>query len=183
MPDIKRMDHIPPQTPLAANLTNLYRATFAEIDELAVQRHMLSRIELRDIWADSNIQKWVAFEDTSPVGVATITNRLGSWPLISPAYFERHFPEHYRASKIWYIGFVGVKPGHPGVFSDLITSMAPQVRDGDGMAVMDFAHYSVAVRKIDQATDRILKRFDPRASGMEIDAQRFWAWTFPDKVG
>lgn len=184
MTEIKRMDVVSHIEPLSAGLTALYRTAFDEIDTLAAQRHMLTGPELNEIWQNPRVQKWIAFEGTTPTGVATITNSLPDWPLVSPRYFARHFPEHHAAAKIWYIGFVGVLPGR-NLFADLITSMAPQVVLDGGMAVMDFAHYNVAVRKIDRVTDALLRRYTNTATGGQLravhqplDSQHFHAWSF-----
>lgn len=181
------MDVISGVEPLAAGLTALYEEIFAEVDTLAVQRHMLYPAECREIWANPQVQKWIAFEGTTPVGMATITNSLGAWPLISARYFARHEPERYAARKIWYIGFVGIRPGNASGFADLVLSMAPQVVDPYGMAVMDFCHYNVAVRQLPRVTQALLTRYARRSRRRsvmtELDQEHFVAWTFPDVDG
>lgn len=180
--EIREFPTLPYGEPLTARVSQLYRDVFAEIDTLAAQRHMLSDDELSGVLANPRVQKWVALGDGGPVGVSVITNSLHDWPLVSPRFFRRIEPERYAARKIWYVGFVGVTPGHPGVFVDLIEAMAPQVSKEGGMAVMDFCHWNVAVRKLPAITQRILGRYDDRAAGILVDRQEFWGWTFPDPV-
>lgn len=177
--DVKRFDTLDSEPELRERLGDLYREAFEEIDTLAVQRHLLTELELLDIWGDPRVQKWVAFEGGEPVGVSVITNDLDAWPLISPRYFARHHAERYSSRRIWYIGFVFGAPGQTAVFTELISAMAPQVVEGAGMAVMDFASYNVNVRHIDRATGLLMRRLHRGVTGGPIDAQHFYGWEFP----
>src|SRR4029453_2625259 len=93
----------------------MYQDCFEELNTLAVQRHLMFRNEFYALILDSRVPKYFSYDyDGSLCGVATYTNELDAVPLIAPQYFERHWPEHYAAGKIWYIGFVAVSPHAQG---------------------------------------------------------------------
>ena len=164
-----------------AEAWEMYQATFAEIDGLAVQRHLMTSAEFYDTIHNPKIHKYVARDATGRViGLGVQTNHLDEWPLISPRYFERHFPAQYERCAIWYVGFVCVAATAQGstLFRDLIVQMAePAVRAG-GMSVMDFCAYNAFERRLPRAAQALLKRAYPEAYGVPIDAQQFWAWMF-----
>lgn len=161
---------------------DLYMNTFADIDGLAAQRHLMTGDEFRDVAMDPRITKHVAWAERDdgqyPAGLSVITNHLDAWPLISPRYFQRRWPLHYEDRRIFYIGFVCVKPNAPtSTFRDLITDMSEQVFAADGIAVMDFCTANV-VKGLPRATGWLLNNLHDKAVGGRIDAQEFWAWRF-----
>jgi hypothetical protein len=160
----------------------MYEATFQEINALAVQRHMMTYEEFVAVMADGRVIKYLVLgENHAVLGMSLLTNDLEAWPLISPAYFEKHWPEHYREQTVWYVGFVAVAPGQSAaLFPALIAKMYEPVRDTHGVAVMDFCTYNVGVRRLPAATQAILRRLHSTARGSEIDAQSFWLWEFPE---
>lgn len=174
---IHRVGYVPPAT--RAALWEMYRAAFADVDGYAVQRHLMTRDEFDHVATDNRIDKHVAYgADGGAVGQAVITDELDAWPLISPRYFERRWPDHYRNRRIFYVGYVCTTPAAPiTTFRDLIADMGAQVFDCGGIAVMDFCTANVA-RRLPQATTATLRRLDPRTTGGQIDEQEFWAWRF-----
>jgi len=162
----------------------LYGDAFVGVNELAAQRHLMTPAEFDDMTWDKRISKLIARdEDGRMVGLSTITNDLAAWPLISPPYFRRNWPDHYAREAIWYIGIVGVHPTASGrhVFSALIEAMSPRVFASDGLAVMDFCSFNEDVRQIPRATRVLLKRLHPVPSGVEgrqVDTQSTWVFRF-----
>src|SRR5258706_16131432 len=74
----------------------LYSEAFDELNALAVQRHLMYRNEFDDVMADPRVQKYLCLDvDDALRGMSIYTNDLGAVPLISPPYFERHWPEHF----------------------------------------------------------------------------------------
>lgn len=168
-------------TALTAEAWRFYQDVFVEVNTLAANRHMMTPDEFGHVMADERVQKWVALNDEGRViGMATITNHLDAWPLVSPAYFEKRFPEQYERRAIWYIGFVGCNPEgtRAHAFRDLIARMQPQVEASDGVFVQDFCTYNVGVRRLPDATRAILRRINPTLQFDRIDAQEFWAGSF-----
>lgn len=181
MPGMKTTayDALPPD--LWSPVWQMYYSTFAEINESAAQRHMMTWEEFADTAVDRRIEKYVVTAgpgDGTPIGLGVQTTDLDAWPLISPEYFRHRWPKLYDENKIWYVGFVGVTGHHPGVFADLIVRMsAPTVAAG-GVSVMDYCTTNVE-RGLPRAAHRILERgHDQQVITGRIDAQEFWAYDF-----
>ena len=176
---IHRHEVLPPH--LVDKVYDMYAEVFEEVDALAAQRHLVTRAEFGVIAADPRVAKYLAYEgDGSLVGISTITNDLQAWPLASPAYYARHFFDHYDRSAIWYIGFVGARPGNPHVFSALVGHMYPQVVDSDGLAVMDFCTFNVE-RKLPERTYVMLLRMNPATQVSRLDEQVTYVYRFDGK--
>jgi hypothetical protein len=168
-----------------AEAWSLYEATFTQINELAAQRHLMTLDEFYAVARDKRIRKFIAHDGTLDrmVGLSTITNDLEAWPLISPPYFRKNWPDHYAREAVWYIGIVGVHPNWPGahVFSALIKAMSPLVFESDGLAVMDFCAWNEDLRQMPRVTTALLKRLYPVGSnvqGERVDAQSTWVYRF-----
>lgn len=188
-PGVAKLSHVTATIENHRNLTGklltdaweLYYTAFEEINSLAVQRHMMTWEEYSDIAHDKRVSKYVAIDSGEVVGLSTITNDLESWPLISPQYFERHYPAHYRDGRIWYVGFVCVKrdprPSRT-LFVDLIAAMYPSVIESDGIAVMDYCSFNADVLGLPDAARNILHRINPSVRMLAIDEQSFYAYSF-----
>ena len=175
---IDRYEAVPED--LESRLWPLYEAAFRDVDTLAAQRHLLDRAEFAAILADKRIATFVARDDVGPAGVAVMTNVLEAWPLVSPRFFARRWPDHYRRGAVWYFGFVAVDPvwaGRGYVFAQLIAAMQPTV-GRHGIAVMDFCAYNSQVRGLPAASGAVLRRIDPQARLEQVDVQEFWAVRF-----
>jgi hypothetical protein len=171
----------PESADLLAESWRFYEDVFTEVNTLAANRHLMTFDEFEHVMADRRVQKWFAFrDDRRIIGMATITNELDAWPLVSPAYFARRYPMHYERGAIWYIGFVGcdIEGTRAHAFRDLIARMQPQVEASDGIFVQDFCVYNVGVRRLPDATRAVLRRINPTVEFDRIDAQEFWAGSF-----
>lgn len=159
---------------------DMYVATFAGIDELAIQRHLMTFDEFEQAVMDERIDKYVARADGEIVGLGMQTNDLEAWSLVSPRVFARRWPDLYEAHRIWYVGFVGVAPGWQGstLFRDLIVAMAEPAVKADGMSVMDFCAHNVDERQLPRASQALLRRVYPDARGALLDRQEFWGFRF-----
>ena len=164
---------------------HFYQDVFVDVNTLAANRHMMTADEFDHVMADERVQKWVARNDAGDIiGMATITNDLDAWPLVSPAFFAKHYPEQYARRAVWYIGFVGcnAEGTRAHAFRDLIALMQPQVEASDGLFVQDFCTYNVGVRRLPDATRAILRRINPTVEFARIDAQEFWAGKFASRA-
>lgn len=160
-----------------AQVWSFYRRTFAPLAKLAVNRHVLHESEFAEIAADPLIEKHTAHDDAGRVvGLATITNHLSHWPLVSPDWFAHHHPELYRRGQVWYVGFVGARANHLNVFTGLLESMTAGRRNTD-VFYMDFCKVNVD-RGIIALCERRLSEFDSRVRMTEVDSQSFWLTTF-----
>jgi hypothetical protein len=165
-------------------LWKMYEATFAEIDGLAVQRHLMTSTEFHAVMIDSDVRKHLAYDGDRPrdrlVGQSVITNNLDAWPLISPRYFARRWPDLYAEKRIFYIGYVGtVKDAPAHTFRALISDMSREVFAADGMCVMDFCAHNVAELRMPTRTHALLRHLHPAPSSpLLVDEQQWWAWRF-----
>lgn len=155
----------------------LYHSAFEHLNTLTVQRHLLRRDEFDDIAADHRIEKWlVVGDDGQLLGLATYTNILDAWPLISPEYFQRRWPEQYALSRIWYCGFVAVQPHAPNTtFLQLITDMYKVAEDADGVIGLDICRYNDETYRLGRRVIAGLTRISGGNVDAEVaDAQQFY---------
>jgi hypothetical protein len=160
----------------------LYDDAFRELNTLAVQRHLMYRSEFDEVMRDSRIDKYLALDDDGTVcGIATYTNDLDALPLISPPYFEHHWPEHYAAKRIWYIGFVAVSPVAQGreAFAQLVEQMYLVAVTQNGLVGLDICSYNDDVRRMSRIFKLMVSRNCETMKFSRIDQQSFWLYEFP----
>jgi acetyltransferase (GNAT) family protein len=160
----------------------MYQDAFEELNTLAVQRHMMYPSEFDEVMLDTRVTKYLALtDDGSLCGVATYTNDLDAVPLIAPKYFERHWPEHYAARKIWYIGFVAVNPEHQGreAFAQLVEQMYLVASTQNGLVGLDICTYNDDVRHMSRIFRLMVSRLSENMRFSKIDQQSYWLYEFP----
>lgn len=146
----------------------LYAEIFAGINSLAAQRHLMTAAEFRTVYHDSRILKFYLHDETGALaGMSVLTQDLDAWPLISPPYFARRWPEHYARQAIWYVGFVGVTPHRPHGFRELVSRMYAHVISNSGIVVVDYCTYNMTRRRLATITHKLLSGLNPDA-GMEL---------------
>jgi hypothetical protein len=159
---------------------DLYRTAFAEVNTLAAQSHLMTATEFWGVWDDENVQKWLATDDDGAlIGLGVQTDDLNAWPLISPAYFERKWPQLYLERRIWYVGFVCTRqePAAPiDTFAQIIRAMSAETRAAGGVSVMDYCTANVE-RGLPKAAGRLLGRAG-KVKMQAIDSQAFYAYDF-----
>lgn len=178
---VHQFDALPPDT--TAQAYRMYVDAFADIARLAAQRHLMTGDEFTAVCTDPRIIKYVATTGSGAVtGMATLTNDLDAWPLVSTHYFAHHWPDLYMQRRIWYLGFACV--AHPGVdghiFESLIEHMSIPVRDAHGMVFMDFCTANVA--RLIRGIRRTVARLDPDHTFQVYDSQQFWGFDFTAQV-
>jgi hypothetical protein len=156
-----------------------YAGIFAEINTMAAQRHLMTLEEFTTVYRDPRVLKFYIHDDNGNLaGMSVLTQHLDAWPLISPPYFARRWPQHYARNAIWYVGFVGVTPHHRHGFRRLVNDMYAHVISNAGIAVMDFCTYNVARRRLPAITLKLLAGINPAADMETADAQAFVVYTF-----
>lgn len=157
----------------------LYTDIFTDINALAAQRHLMTVDEFTGVYHDPHVLKFYVHDDAGNLaGMAVLTQQLEAWPLISPQFFARRWPEHYARRAIWYAGFVGVLPQHAYGFRELVTTMYTHIISNNGIAVMDCCTYNMTQRRLPAVTLKLLGWLNP-AADMEIaDTQTFVAYRF-----
>ena len=178
---IKVIDRITDEERREAMWT-MYHDAFEELNTLAVQRHLMFRSEFDEVMTDSRVDKYVALDDDGTMcGVATYTNDLDAVPLIAPQYFERHWPEHYAARKIWYIGFVAVSPHAQGreAFAQLVEQMYMVASAQNGLVCLDICSHNDDVRHMSRVFRLMVSRLADNMRFTRIDQQSYWLYEFP----
>jgi hypothetical protein len=161
----------------------LYQKAFRDLNALAVQRHLMYRNEFDDVMADPRIDKYVAVDDDTDtaLGLAVYTNDLTAWPLISPEYFARRWPDQYAARRIWYCGFVAVdrSAGHNTAFADLVEAMYLTAATHNGLIVLDFCRFNDESHRMSRVVRLMLDRLSGGVTDERLDEQSFWLYEFP----
>ncbi len=168
---------------------DLYQSAFTGVNALAVQRHLMYRTEFDDVMGDKRVQKYLYIPDGSPdgrvAGVSTFTNDLDSMTLISPAYFERRWPDLYSTRRIFYCGFVAVDPAHQSTaaFGQMVAAMYHTAADANGIIILDICSHNEDQRSLHQVIPLMLKRL-ARPQGRSViatrlDTQTYWEYEFP----
>lgn len=158
---------------------NLYHAAFKDLNAYAVQRHLMYRNEFDHVMGDPQVAKYLCLDDGVLVGLSTYTNDLDAAPLISPAYFQRRWPDLFAQQKIWYCGFVGVHPAAQGSgpFVEMITAMCRLAADQGGIISLDMC--SANEPRLARAVRVLLGRITGNVKAERIDAQSYWLYEFP----
>jgi hypothetical protein len=158
----------------------LYADAFEELRAVAVQRHLMRRAEFDDVMADDRVSKYLAYDDDLLVGLATVTNDLDAMPLISPDYFARRWPDHYAQRRIWYLGFIAIRPDQRGgaVRALLVDRLWQPVRANSGVAALDICARNGALG-LPSAIKRSLELLSPDVVTTRLDEQVYWAWELP----
>jgi len=177
---IKVVDAV--QEDLMAEVWDLYYTTFHELNAFAVQRHLMFRSEFDEVMLDTRVQKYLCLADDGSVcGLSTYTNMLDAMPLISPAYFERRWPELFAQNRIWYCGFVAVeKNGRASTaFSELVEAMYLTAAEQRGIIGLDFCRFNDDQRHMARVIELKLHRLSGHVRAERMDEQAFWLYEFP----
>ncbi|MEV4134653.1 hypothetical protein AB0J72_21085 [Dactylosporangium sp. NPDC049742] len=163
----------------------LYEAAFRHLNALTIQRHLMYRSEFDDVMSDRRVEKWLAYSDDGVLlGLATYTNQLSAWPLISPEYFARRWPVHYADQRIWYCGFVAVPTHEHGMFVKLIEAMYRHAEQHDGVISLDICRHNIDAYRLDRAINTWLRRIsDNRVRCETADAQTFMIYETAPAAG
>ena len=160
----------------------LYTEAFAELNALAVQRHLMYRHEFDAVMTDPLVAKYLCLDDDGTVrGLSIYTNQLDAVPLISPPYFERRWPDHYRERRIWYCGFVATQADAraAAAFGELVTAMYLTAAAGNGLIALDFCARTDEVRHMARVVRLMLHRLSGDVRAERIDEQQYWLYEFP----
>lgn len=157
---------------------DLYEAAFAELNTLAVQRHLMYRPEFDEVMADRRVGKYLSWRGDTLTGLATYTNCLDAVPLISPQYFERRWPTLFAEGRIWYVGFVAVAADAPvDVYPELIAAMHAESGPG-AVTVLDVCNRMNHVKHLPRSTRALLHHIAGGVRMHVLDAQTYVAYDF-----
>ena len=164
---------------------SLYERAFDDLRSLAVQRHLMVRPEFDELMLDKRVTKYLV-RDTErgrAAALATLTNDLDAVHLISPEYFQRHYPELYEQRRIWYVGFVAVEPEYQGspAMSRLIERLCEDVGGANGLVCLDICEHR-SRRMLAAGIERMAGQHLAGLKRERLDAQIYWGYTFPEPV-
>lgn len=168
--------------PLLDEAWKLYVAAFTELNTMAVQRHLMYRSEFDQVMVDPRVDKYAVVDDAGTLaGLATYTNNLDAVPLIAPEYFEHHYPQHYAGRRIWYIGFVAVRPDAQGTatFKQMIEQMYLIASAQHGLVGLDICSYNDEVHNMSRVFRVMVRRWTTNMRFTRIDQQSTWLYEFP----
>ena len=160
----------------------LYSEAFRDLNSRAVQRHLMYRPEFDEVMHDQRVQKYLCLDDDGTLsGLATYTNDLTAVPLISPEYFARHWPEHFKSNRIWYIGFVAVHPAAQGceAFAQMVEQMYLVAVTQNGLVGLDICNFNDDTRKMSRVFRAMIRRLTANMQFTRIDQQSYWLYEFP----
>jgi hypothetical protein len=156
----------------------MYRHAFEDMNALAVQRHMMYRSEFEELMGDRRVHKYFALADDGAVlGLATHTFELDAVPLISPAYFERRWPDLYAQKRICYIGMVVTDRDRPTpqVFARLVEAVYRATLERGGIGAMDFCRHNEETHRISRTVQLMLNQLSGgRCPAERLDEQTYW---------
>ncbi len=172
-----------------AEAWDFYQERFTAIDGDTPQRHLMTYEEFVDICIGveaMKIEKWRVFDDDGRLlGLATYTNDLHAWPLVSWRFFQRRWPVHFAEGRIWYCGFVAVADNAPPrTFAAFIEQMYEHANTTRGLIAIDYATVrdglagAVARRLTALARDRGHEPFEAVQRG----SQHYWTYGVPPEV-
>lgn len=157
-----------------AKAYEMYNECFTKLNKHTIQRHLMTQDEFVALSVDQRVLKYCVYDDANNlVGLSVFSNELDAMPLISPAYFEHHYPQHYAEKRVWYCGFVAVLGHAPHVFSKLVSAMFAKAGETKSIISLDFCKSNDRLPPI---VSLMLRRLDPSTTSVHADAQNYWVY-------
>ena len=118
---------------LREKLWRLYRTAYLPTAEATVTHEMLDQVEFNEqISRDSN-RVWVVWSDSLPIAMTLVSTDVRATRWLSDIYFEKHFPDRYRAGQVHYIVWVVVNPAADAKGANVMLArqaLTAEARDG-----------------------------------------------------
>jgi hypothetical protein len=158
----------------------LYYEAFKELNRYAVQRHLMYRDEFDEVMRNTQVQKYLCQDGDTLTGLATFTNDLRAWPLLSPEYFQRRWPELFAERRIWWCGFVAIHPTaqHQGGFGEMVEAMYLEADKVGGIIGIDMCRFNDQVRRLSRVIPLVLRRLAGEVRTERMDEQSYWMYEF-----
>ena len=156
-----------------------YRAAFEPLRTRAAARHTLTPDEFAEEMHDVRIDKYVAWDDGTPVGLTTVTNDLDSLPWIEPAFYTARHPREAARGALYYLGYILVDPAPAAstfrAFRLMAHTLLERVAAVDGILAYDVSGYN-AERQVGRMITNLLRTFGARVE--PADTQVFYTAAF-----
>ena len=158
----------------------LYEAAFGPLRTRSMARQVLTPEEFAEQMADGDVVKYVAWTPTGePVGMAALTNRLGTVPWISPEYFEARYPEQWSRDAVWYFSFVLAHPDlrHSRFIDQLVEVGVHALVEQDAVCAYDMCAYNDDRLGLGRRAAEVFER-TTGARSQRADAQYYYELDF-----
>lgn len=159
-------------------LLAIYKESFAPLETLAAGRQALDDAGFRAQLTDESVLKFVSWDrDGKPCGLALVATDLSTIPWISPAYFAKRFPEHFRRQAIYYFDALAVAPGRQGGIwaYALLRELVRMVAENRGVAAFDCCQFNEETIDVPKMVAAVGERFC-HFEAHHIDTQRYYAY-------
>jgi ribosomal protein S18 acetylase RimI-like enzyme len=165
---------------LAETAWQLYVEAFDELRSAAVQRHVMLREEFEDLMRDRRVAKCLGYSGERLCALSTVTNQLDAVSLVSPDYFQRHWPAQFSAGRIYYIVFLGIHPDcrSTGLFERMCEEMYRVAGAAPGLVVFDVCRRNQEYR-FPQAIRAALEQVHGEVRPHRLDEQTYWLYELP----
>lgn len=155
----------------------LYVAAFEPVSTRAAARHLLAAEHFEAEMVDERIDKYVLWDDDTPLALTTLSTDLDAVAWISPEYFAARYPEQYARRAIFYLGYTLVEPerAEQGMFHLMIDAIERRCAEARGVFAFDVCAYNDA-----HSVGRRIRRLGETDgwSLAAIDVQTYYAATF-----
>jgi hypothetical protein len=162
-----------------ARFYDIYRAAFQPMQTRAAARHTLSAEEFAEEMLEERIDKYIAWsaDDTTPVGLTTLTNDLTTVPWIEPKFAASRHPDELARGTLFYLGYTLVAPDADtfGVFKAMSDSLLQRVAEARGVLGFDVSAYN-ARRAIGRAIAKLPETFGAEVN--VVDTQTYYLADF-----
>ena len=118
---------------LREKLWRLYRTAYLPTAEATVTHEMLDQEEFNEQISRDLNRVWVVWSDSLPVAMTLVSTDVRATRWLSDIYFEKHFPERYRAGQVHYIVWVVVDPAADAKGANVMLArqaLTAEARDG-----------------------------------------------------
>ena len=118
---------------LREKLWRLYRTAYLPTAEATVTHEMLDQEEFNEQISRDLNRVWVVWSDSLPVAMTLVSTDVRATRWLSDIYFEKHFPERYRAGQVHYIVWVVVDPAADAKGANVLLArqaLTAEARDG-----------------------------------------------------
>lgn len=157
---------------------DLYRDSFAGMDERAAARQSLTDDEFVEEMGHPSVVKWLCWtSDDNPAALAFMTTDLTHLPWVSAAYYDARFPDHAARRAIHYFGGLVVHPDHRGghAYRAVLLSLLEHAAERDAIIAFDCCAFNVDQVRLPQTLAKLASRVGT-LNAHEIDVQRYYAY-------
>jgi GNAT superfamily N-acetyltransferase len=160
------------------SLYDSYLAAFGPLRTRAAARHLLDADEFAAEMADERIEKYVAWQDGVPIGLATLTGDLSAVPWVSPEFYAARYPEHAARGALLYLGYTLVHPDHEkqGVFARIAARIVRRCHEARAVCAFDVCGYNDDVHGIARSIAALSRSLPVKVE--TVDVQTYYGAVF-----